>query len=161
MGRFIELPFGGEKRNFRLGIGELRDLQDKCNAGPATIHARLISFQPQASDSKRPRADDFERGASDPDFIAQLNLYAMLRSLGGDWRVDDIRETIRLGLIGAGLTPSDAYVLVVRHLDDIPNGLVENIDTAVGILQHALVGEADDPVGKPQAGKNKRKPATA
>lgn len=158
MTRVKELPFGGEIRRFRLPLGELRELQDKCQVGPATILSRLIAFQPQAMDTMRPRAENFELGIVDPDYIAQFNLFSVLRSLGGDWRVDDIRETIRLGLIGAGTTPTEAFLLVSRYVDNVP--LTENVGIASEILMHALVGEADDPVGKKVTEKAPRRKKT-
>lgn len=158
MTRVVELPFGGDVRRFRLAIGELRELQDKCQVGPATILSRLIAFQPQAMDTMRPRAENFPLGIADPDYIAQFNLFSVLRSLGGDWRVDDVRETIRLGLIGAGTTPTEAWLLVSRYVDGVP--LTECIGVASEILMHALVGEAGDPVGKKETGKAPRRKKT-
>lgn len=161
MAKTIDLPFGGEVRKFRLNIAELRELQDKCNAGPATVLTRLMSYQPQASDFRRPRPDLYAQGISDPDFISDMNMFAMVRSLGGDWRVDDIRDTVRLGLIGAGATPSETFVLVSRYIDDAPGDLVANLGLAVDILNHALVGEVGDRVGKKPAGKKKPKATVA
>jgi hypothetical protein len=37
----IELPYPDKLRKFRLGIGQLRALQERCNAGPAKIYRRL------------------------------------------------------------------------------------------------------------------------
>ena len=159
MTKFIERPFGGEARRFRLQLGELRELQDKCQVGPATIFSRLIAFQPQAMDAMRPRAENFALGVADPDFIAQFNLFSVLRSVGGDWRVDDIREPIRLGLIGAGMTPTEAYLLVTRYVDGLP--LTDNITLAADVLHHALVGEVDDPVGKKPTEKAPRRKKAA
>src|SRR6185312_3542608 len=98
MSRTLKEDFGGAEREFRLGIGELRELQGKCEAGPATILARLLAFQPQAIGMKRPVAKNYELGESDPDYGADCNIYSLLRTTGNDWRVDDVRETIRLGL---------------------------------------------------------------
>lgn len=103
-------------RNFRLPIGQLRELQDKCNAGPAEILSRLSS---------------------------------------GAWRVDDIRETLRLGLIGGGMTPIDALVLIGRYVDMRP--LLENVVPAQAVLMAAVVGDESDPVGKKKAARTKRK----
>ena len=42
--------------------------------------------------------------------------YAVLRRIvGGDWLVGDLRETIRLGLIGGGMKPTDAARLVEAY----------------------------------------------
>lgn len=68
------------------------------------------------------------------------------RFMDGSWRVDDIRETIRLGLIGGGMKPTDALVLVKRYVDDRPK--VENVTPARLILAAALFGDEEDQVGK-------------
>lgn len=98
----IKLPWADGEREFRLAIGLLRELQDKCNAGPAEILARLSN---------------------------------------GTWRVDDIRETLRLGLIGGGASPTDALVLVARYVDVRP--LMENVMPAQAVLLAAVVGEEE------------------
>lgn len=106
----IELTWGDGPQRFRLPIGQLRELQDKCDAGPQRILARLASL---------------------------------------DWLIDDVRETVRLGLIGGGKTPTDAYVLVKRYIDDRDGGLLESREHAQVILMKALVGDPSDPVGEP------------
>lgn len=110
----IELVWGDGPQRFRLPIGQLRELQDKCDSGPGRILARL----------------------------------------GGiDWKIDDIRETIRLGLIGGGKTPTEAYTLVSRYIDARDGGLMESRQHAQIILMKALVGDQSDPVGEhPKAG---------
>lgn len=149
MTKYVKLVFAGSERNFRLDIGALRELQGTCDAGVATILARLMSNQPQATGRKRPVPENYTYGEMDPEYFADLNLFATLRNIGGDWRVDDVRETIRLGLIGGGLTPSDAFLLVASYVDARP--LHENVGIAASILMHAIVGDPDDPVGKPVA----------
>ncbi|TKT78424.1 gene transfer agent family protein [Aquamicrobium sp. LC103] len=162
MSRFATYPFGGKQQAFRLGIGELRELQELVGAGPSTILARLMSFQPQAQGLRRPQPDDYPHGHEDPDFIADFNTYAMLRGIGGDWRIDDIRETIRLGLIGAGMTPTDAFVAVSRYVDQTDKyPPVDYVGLAAGILIHALTGPKEDPVGKPKTGKTKTRGAAS
>lgn len=162
MSKTISLPFGGKQHPFRIGIGELRELQDIAGVGPATILARLMSGQPQASDRHRPVADNYPSGNNDPDFIADFNTYALLRGIGGDWRIDDIRETIRLGLIGAGMSPTDAFVAVSRYVDQTDtHPPVDNIGIAAAILIHALTGPKDDPLGKQPPEKKTTMEATA
>ena len=63
--------------------------------------------------------------------------------------MDDLRETIRLGLIGGGMDPLDALVLVKRYVDDRP--LMENVLPAWRILSAALMGPEDDAPGKEAA----------
>jgi hypothetical protein len=103
----IELAWGDGEDIFRLALGQLRILQEKCKAGPNTIRLRLLS---------------------------------------GEWYVDDIRETIRLGLIGGGAKPAAAQEKVQRSVDAQP--LADNVMLAAAILAAAIVGAPDDPVGK-------------
>lgn len=69
----------------------------------------------------------------------------------GAWRLADIREPIRLGLIGAGVKPIEALSLVRRYVEARP--LLENVTIAQAIIAAALVGPVDDPAGKAQAGE--------
>lgn len=103
----------GEMHTFRLAIGQLVELQEKCDAGPAWIVERLQS---------------------------------------GRWLLADIRDTIRLGLIGGGMKPVEAGALISRYVDNVDeHPLLENRQTAVAILMAALVGAEDEPPGKPAA----------
>lgn len=161
MGAFHEAELGGETRRFRLAIGELRELQEKCDAGPATILARLVSFQPQVAGRGEPNPDDFG-GVDSDEYRAEVSTYSILRSIGGDWRINDIREPIRLGLIGGGMTPSEVSVVMARYVDQIHKyPLVEHRPLAVEILMHAIMPEPDDPVGKPVAETETKPTATA
>lgn len=72
-----------------------------------------------------------------------------MRIISGDWLVDDLRETIRLGLIGGGTPPVVALGLVRRYVEERP--LLESIQPAIQILAAALNGVPDDPVGKTPA----------
>lgn len=67
------------------------------------------------------------------------------------WKIDDIREPIRIALIGGGKTPTDALLLVRRYVDERP--LQESVQVAFAVLAAAIVGVPDDPVGKPEAEK--------
>jgi len=80
------------------------------------------------------------------------------RLVGKAWTVNDVRETIRLGLIGGGLAPAAALALVKRYVDDGPQriGLIENAMTALAIVQAAMLGVRDDPVGKKPTGRHRR-----
>ena len=106
----IELDFGDGSHVFRLALGELEELQEKCDAGPPLI----------------------------------------LNRIGGDqWRTADVRETIRLGLIGGGMEPLKALALVQRYVDERPDWM-RNAQVAYGVLAAALVGAEDEPLEKPQ-----------
>lgn len=105
----ITLFFGDGEHKFRLAIAELRELQEKTDAGPPLVLSRL--FQ-------------------------------------GQWRVEDVRETLRLGLIGGGMKPADAHALVVRYCDERP-AWGDNARIAAIALAAAISGAEDEPVGKP------------
>ena len=108
----ITLFFGDVEHDFRLAIGQLRELQDKTGVGPLTLFRRVLS---------------------------------------GDWRVDDLREVIRLGAIGGGMTPLHAADLVKRYCEARP--LMESVEPALLILQAAITGTEQEqpPAGKPEA----------
>jgi len=56
----------------------------------------------------------------------------------GRARIDDVRESIRLGLIGGGAAPLAAKALVERYVDERP--LIEGIAYATLILGAAIIG---------------------
>lgn len=99
----IELTWPGGTHEFCLRLGELRTLQDRCDAGPEEI----------------------------------LNRFRL-----GNWRVNDLIEPLRLGLIGAGLAKEEARELVVPLLDQYP--LADFKMAAHAVLAHALLGPMDD-----------------
>lgn len=112
----ITFPWGDQEYKFRLGYGELRQLQEACDAGPPRIADRLRPYDP----INNPHGDN--------------------------WRIQDIRETIRLGLIGGGMSSHDALVKVTRFVDNIP--LIENRFVAYAIIQAAISGATDEMLGK-------------
>lgn len=62
----------------------------------------------------------------------------------GAWRIDDYRETIRLGLIGGGMEPAKAMRLVMTYVDERP--AVESILAAQAILMPFIFGTSDEKV---------------
>jgi hypothetical protein len=108
----ISAEFAGEEHDFRLAWGELIELQEKRDAGPAVVLARL--------------------------------------SLG-QWMLQDVTETIRLGLIGAGMDAVAAARLVRLNVEQKPwelGGETGLVVLAVRILASALHGAPDEPLGK-------------
>jgi hypothetical protein len=67
----------------------------------------------------------------------------------GTWRVEDVTETIRIGLIGDGVDGKAARALVEENI--APPNIVVHVMTALAILLCALQGDPDDPVGKAPA----------
>jgi len=73
----------------------------------------------------------------------------------GRQRTGDLRETIRLGLIGGGMPPADAHLLMARYFDPPSRPKLEAKEPALRILTEALVGSLDEPLGKDApAGEN-------
>jgi len=79
------------------------------------------------------------------------------RLLQHKWRYQDLRETIRLGLIGGGMGPQEALARIKRYVEP-PQPLLDSVPVALEILGMALVGPADagagaddQPAGKAQA----------
>ena len=111
----IDILFGDGEHRFRLLIGELRELEEKRDAGSPLILRRLLS---------------------------------------GEWWVDDVREVIRLGLVGGGMPATDALKLVKRYVDDRP-AWYENALIASTALGAAIMVVEDEEPGKSPAGAAK------
>jgi hypothetical protein len=63
----------------------------------------------------------------------------------GSWLVQDIKETLRLGLIGGGgVTPKQALDLAERAV--VPGHLIDMAGTAGAIIMTALLGVEDEPL---------------
>lgn len=116
----IDLAWADGEYRFRLGLGQLRELQEKVNQPRIAIGATPIG----------------------PGTLLRL---AMERDL---WP-HEVREIIRLGLIGGGMKPPEALARVQRYVDERP--LLESMQPAVLILTAALAGAPDDEVGKKKA----------
>jgi len=106
----VRLAFGGAERVFRLGIGELVELEESLGIGPLALMRRVLS---------------------------------------GDWKTAEIREPIRIGLIGGGMTAKEAYVLARRYVDELADW-GSNMAIAGLVLEAAIFGPEDEPVGKDQ-----------
>lgn len=127
----IALDFGGEERSFRLGIGQWRKVQEKCDAGPAEILARLA-----------------------PIFAAKQAGLTMQQIMAhgylGAWRVDDLREVILQGLLGANMAGPDALRLVRDWVEERP--MLESVAVAYAIVLASVAGTEDEAaVGEPEA----------
>jgi hypothetical protein len=116
----IELYWPDERRTYRLRIGELRQLQEKCDKGPLEIIHALAE---------------------------------------GKWRVDDVIQPIRLGLIGGGMKLEDANKLVEATVHD--GTLGEAIFMAKRIVECAIMGPPDEQIEMPGSGSGKSKASKA
>lgn len=106
----IDLDWADGHYTFRLGWGELEELQEKTDAGPFAVLTRLASRH---------------------------------------WRVQDIRETIRIGLIGGGTPPDQALSLVQRYVTSRPP--METLPIAAKVLAAAVQGAEDEAPGEADA----------
>lgn len=116
----VEFDWADGRHAFRLGIGELEELQEKTGAGPYELLRRLHS---------------------------------------GAWRVAEVRETLRLGLIGGGMAADAARRLVDRYAG--PGQLLDAVVPALVVLNAALAGAPDEPVGGPVGNAGAAKEAEA
>lgn len=76
------------------------------------------------------------------------------RVIDGTWKVEDLRETIRIGLIGGGVDPLKALDLVRRYVEQRP--FAESVLPARAIIGAALFGvEGEEWPGKDAPGEGK------
>lgn len=125
------VDFGGEERTFRLGIKQWEKVQEKCDAGPAELLARLA-----------PMFAAHKQGLS----------FDQILSMGylGTWRVNDVREPILQGLLGANMAAPEALRLVKDWVEERP--LIEAVAVAYQIVLGGVIGADDEQaVGEPQA----------
>lgn len=123
----IDLQFADGQYLFKLGLAQIRELQDKTDTGIGALYARILQGR---------LGDTLEEGHP---------AFAM-------YRVDDVRETVRQGLIGGGggrvdgadvpVTALRATELVERYLDPLP--LTEQWNLAAAILFALVEGYADE-----------------
>lgn len=106
MSASVVIRWPGGEHAFRLGIAELRALQQTTDCGPEHL-ANRISL--------------------------------------GQWRVDDLREVLRNGLIGGGMAHVDAVRLIDRALAP---PFIRFKAPALAVLGDCLYGPEDDPVGE-------------
>ena len=122
----ILLVWGDGEQTFRLGIGQFRELQEKVNLRRLAIGAPITGP------------------------MALLNA---LRA--NDAWPDDIRDVLRLGLVGGGKTPAEAHRLLQHYFDAVPP--LENMRPAFVVLMAGLAGAPGDD----DASKKKPKRATS
>jgi hypothetical protein len=80
------------------------------------------------------------------------------RLLSGRWRLQDISEVIKWGLIGGGMPQAEALDLVESEVEG--RRPLENLIIAQTVLGAGLVGAPEEDVGKKSeaASREKRKP---
>lgn len=126
----ITLEWADGEYDFRLGIGELRELQER------TRRTKNV--------------------AGEYEYFGPMRLFEMLS--GSDWMVDDVREAIRIGLIGGGIKPIEAARLVKRYVEEVPDWTV-NCKVAANVVAAACLGWEIEPLGKSEGAETMTEPA--
>lgn len=71
------------------------------------------------------------------------------RLMTNEWRLGDIREVIRYGLIGGGMEPAKALKMVREYVEKRPP--IESVPLAQVILSAGLVGAPEEKLGEIEA----------
>ena len=88
----ISLIWGDGEHVFRLAIGQFRELQEKVNGRRLALGGQMVG---------------------------PMSLLNQLRA--NDAWPDDIRDVLRLGLIGGGMKPPEAHRMLVSYFDANPH----------------------------------------
>lgn len=136
--------FGAQERKFILLVAPWRDLEKNRNAGLGAIAQRLAPL--------------VQLKANGIDNAGGLFMAVMHGAMGAAL-MDDVRETLLQGLIGGGMTATEAGALVAKIFDGevaAGKGPVLNwCDLAFDIVMAALIGLPDEPrtdqPGEPKA----------
>jgi Phage tail tube protein, GTA-gp10 len=129
----ISLVWGDGEQTFRFAIGQFRELQEKVNQRRIAIGALPTG---------------------------PMTLLNQLRA--NDAWPDDVRDVLRLGLIGGGATPADAHRLMVNYFDSSPP--LEHMKPAFVVLCAGLAGppgETDGDLKKKIKKKTARRRSTS
>jgi hypothetical protein len=150
MSRYGEVRayLGAEERTFRLGLGQIRAIQERCDAGLPEIAARLA---PVIRLRQATMAAKAERAAAMVGAIADGAV--------GTGRVDDYREVIFQGLVGAGEGGTMAGVIVRAEVDD--HAPLEMCLLALEIIMAVLLGPEDEPAPGETTGAKASPPSRA
>jgi hypothetical protein len=123
------MPFADGDYTFKLPIGQVIELQEKCGAGVGEIYSRLMAGR----------------------YRNTLTGQSVLNTMEARFKIEDVRETIRLALIGGNqamvdgkaieVPPAKALHLVRNYVDTRP--LEETWQLATGILSASVIGYVD------------------
>lgn len=108
----VVIVWPGGEHTFALGLGELEALQQLTGEGPGASLNRLYSSLAQTSE--------------------------ML----GPWKIQDVYDTLRLGLIGGKMDGTEARKTVKTAVDRF--GIASLIPAATDVLLDALTVRKDD-----------------
>jgi hypothetical protein len=81
----------------------------------------------------------------------QCGPYELLQRIqAGTWRAQDVREVIRIGLIGGGMEPGKALAMTRRYVEEVPDWSTNSL-IAAAILMAAVAGNEVEEPGKSEA----------
>jgi len=139
---YISLQWADGDYEFRLGIGQVGELQTKCDAPIGEIYSRLMAGR----------------------YVDKATNEIILNPLEARFKYEDITETIRLSLVGGNkgvvngqpieVSPTLALKLVRDYVYTRP--LLENWKVAAAILNALMIGYAD-----PDKSTEKKSPKAA
>lgn len=139
-------PFGRDERAFRLLVPQWCDVEKTCDSGLCEIAARLA-----------PLVSLLGSGLPEGGLLS-----AMANGMFGRARLNDVREVVLQGLIGGGLTSTEAGALVRMVFDEALKAgkapMLEFGPLAFDILSLAILGLPDEP---PPTGEIKAAPTKA
>ena len=122
----VTLFWGDDETAFRLGIGEFRELQERVNA---------------------------RRAAAGLPAVGPSTLANSIR--GNDAWPDDVRDVLRIGLVGAGMAPAEAHRKLVQYFDRRPPA--DSYLVAFAVLVGAFLGVPGDELDIKKKTRRKRR----
>lgn len=125
----VKVTWGGEERTFRLGLGELRKIQEETGAGPTGVAVRC---KLAAAAIRAMETDD-------------LGTLAHVAN-GPFAEPPHVRFVLLQSLMGAGLTMHEATVLVITWFDG--QKLSDSLLAVYEICMASILGPKDEPVGE-------------
>ncbi len=115
----IDLPFGDAEYRFHLDIPRLKELQEKCNAGPPEVLARLADGRARVEDAQ----ETIRLGLIGGGLPAQKALTLVQRYAGDDTPLVEVIATA-LMVLGAAVLGNPAP-------DPPPEPAEGNVDAAI------------------------------
>lgn len=110
MQTWVDLPFADGEYRFSFGLGQISELEKKCDAGLGKIYARTLAG----------------RYGLDVDAILPLE---------GDYRFAELIEVIRQGLIGGNHGTVDGQPVTVRANDLVSAYLFSPNDSRIPVKE--------------------------
>jgi hypothetical protein len=131
----IYLDWAGERRLFRLRLGELRKIQEETGCGPTGLAARCM----------------MSLGALQT--MRERDLGSLAKVAAGPFAEPPaVRFTILQALLGADVPSGEATALVKTWCDE--GGFADNLLAVYQICMAAILGPEDEQVGETEGGRS-------